>query len=274
MSALADAPPVAAPALALERVSRGFLDGADRRPVLEGFSLGVAPGEFCAVVGPSGSGKSTILNLLAGLLAPDAGRVAVLGREGAAVLGAAAYMPQRDALLPWRTVEDNVALPLRIAGVGAPEARARARRLLARFGLDAYAAGRPDALSGGMRQRVAFLRTVLPERGALLLDEPFGALDALTRADLQDWLQVAVRTGGQSVLLVTHDVEEALYLADRVVVLSGRPARAVLDLVVGFARPRARAVTLTPAFTGLKGEVFRALGLRLDGGAAAADGRA
>jgi ABC-type nitrate/sulfonate/bicarbonate transport system ATPase subunit len=261
LSVLAEARPD--PALVLDAVAKGFADGADRRPVLDGFSLRVAMGEFCAIVGPSGSGKSTILNLFAGLLGPDAGRVAVLGREGARVLGAAAYMPQRDALLPWRTVEDNVALPLRIAGVPVADARLRARRLLTRFDLGGYAAGRPDALSGGMRQRVAFLRTVLPERGALLLDEPFGALDALTRADLQDWLQRAVLMGGQSVLLVTHDVEEALYLADRVVVLRGRPAEAALDLPVPFPRPRGREVTLTSTFAQLKGEVFRALGLHV-----------
>lgn len=250
----------AAPALLLEAVRRTFAAG-DPRPVLDAFSLTVGEGEFCAVVGPSGSGKSTILNLLAGLLDAEDGRVAVLGREGRAVLGAAAYMPQRDALLPWRSVEDNVALPLRIAGVAAPAARQRARGLLRRFGLLAYARARPDALSGGMRQRVAFLRTVLPGRGALLLDEPFGALDALTRADLQDWLQDAARDAGQSVLLVTHDVEEALYLADRVVVLAGRPARVNLDLRVPFPRPRRRAVTLTAPFAALKGDVYRALGL-------------
>lgn len=250
-----------APALCLAHVAKRFDAGADARPVLDDFSLEVAAGEFCAVVGPSGSGKSTILNLLAGLVGADRGRVAVLGREGAGVLGAAAYMPQRDALLPWRTVEDNVALPLRVAGVPVGEARERARRLLARFDLEAYARSRPDALSGGMRQRVAFLRTVLWGRGALLLDEPFGALDALTRADLQDWLQGAVLTAGQSVLLVTHDVEEALYLADRVVVLRARPAAVALDLPVGFGRPRRRGVTLTAAFARLKGEVFAALGL-------------
>ncbi len=239
----------------------GFPTGGDRRPVLEAFSLTIAAGEFCAVVGPSGSGKSTILNLLAGLLAPDRGRVAALGREGAAVLGACAYMPQRDALLPWRSVEDNVGLPLRVAGVPTPQARAGASRLLERFGLAGYATSRPDALSGGMRQRVAFLRTVLPERGALLLDEPFGALDALTRADLQDWLMGAALTAGQTVLLVTHDVEEALYLADRVVVLGGRPAGVRLDLPVPFGRPRRREVTLTAGFARLKGEVFGALGV-------------
>jgi ABC-type nitrate/sulfonate/bicarbonate transport system ATPase subunit len=256
-------------ALRMQGVAKAFSGAGDPRPVLDDLTLSVAAGEFCALVGPSGSGKSTILNLFAGLVEPDVGRVEVLGRTGAAVLGAAAYMPQRDALMPWRTVEDNVALPLRIAGVPGPEARTRARALLERFGLGAYARARPDSLSGGMRQRVAFLRTVLPGRGALLLDEPFGALDALTRAELQDWLQAAAVSERQSVLLVTHDVEEALYLADRVVVLRGRPGRLVLDLAVPWPRPRRREVTLSTAFSALKGELYAALGVGASVGAGA-----
>lgn len=261
-------------ALRLDGVVQAYAGAADPRPVLEGLSMSVAQGQFCAVVGPSGSGKSTILNLFAGLIAPERGTVEVLGRRGPEVLAAAAYMPQRDALMPWRTVVDNVALPLRLAGVGAPEARRRAQALLERFGLGAYAQARPDALSGGMRQRVAFLRTVAPGRGALLLDEPFGALDALTRAELQDWLQEAVLSAGATVLLVTHDVDEAVYLADRVLVLRGRPARFALDLAVPFARPRRRDLTLTAAFARLKGEVLAALGMRLhgEGGPGGGDG--
>jgi len=272
-----DATAAPAPAaLALDRVTKRFGGPGDPRPVLDGLSLTVSAGAFCAIVGPSGAGKTTILDLLAGLTRPDGGEVRVLGRNGAGLLGAAGYMPQRDALLPWRRVVDNVALPLRVAGVPAAKARERALTLLRRFDLDAYALARPAALSGGMRQRVAFLRTVLSGRGALLLDEPFGALDALTRADLQDWLQDAAAQAGQTVLLVTHDVDEALYLADRVVVLAGRPGRVVLDLPVPLARPRRREITLSPPFTALKGRVYAALGvgagphrLRLEGPAGA-----
>lgn len=248
--------------------------GGDPRPVLDGMSLAVPKGQFCALVGPSGTGKTTVLNLLAGLERPDRGSVRVFDHTGADLLGAAAYMPQRDALLPWRRIVDNVALPLRLSGVAADRARERALTLLRRVGLEAYAQAWPDALSGGMRQRVAFLRTLATEREALLLDEPFGALDALTRADLQDWLGALVRKDqadetrsgdpgtGYSVLLVTHDVEEALYLADRVVVIGGRPAQVVLDMVLAWAgRTRVRALTLEPAFADAKRAVFEALGM-------------
>lgn len=258
------APPAAtASAIEVSGLGKSYPGRGDPRPVLAGLDLSVRDGEFCAVVGPSGSGKSTLLDLLAGLTGPDTGRVAVLGQEGRGLLGVAAYMPQRDALLPWRTVLDNVALPLRVAGVAPAQARGRAKALLSRFGLEAYAEARPDSLSGGMRQRAAFLRTVLAGRGLMLLDEPFGALDALTRADLQDWLGAAWETSRQTVLLVTHDVDEAIYLSDRVLVLAGRPGRIVLDRPVPIERPRRRAATLTPAFAAIKRDVLASLGVDL-----------
>jgi ABC-type nitrate/sulfonate/bicarbonate transport system ATPase subunit len=191
---------------------------------LRGVTLRVAPGEIVAVVGPSGCGKSTLLELVCGLIEPDAGRVRA---------GAAALMPQRDALLPWLSALDNAALALRVAGVARASARAAAHEHFAAFGLEGFEGARPAALSGGMRQRVAFLRTLLAGRPVLCLDEPFGALDALTRLQMQRWLEGALAREPRTVLLVTHDVEEAVLLADR-------PGRIVSVLDVALPRPRAR----------------------------------
>jgi NitT/TauT family transport system ATP-binding protein len=198
---------------------------------LRGVTLRVAPGEIVAVVGPSGCGKSTLLELVCGLIEPDAGRVRA---------GAAALMPQRDALLPWLSALDNAALALRVAGVARASARAAAHEHFAAFGLEGFERARPAALSGGMRQRVAFLRTLLAGRPVLCLDEPFGALDALTRLQMQRWLEGALAREPRTVLLVTHDVEEAVLLADRVALLSPRPGQIVSVLDVALPRPRAR----------------------------------
>jgi NitT/TauT family transport system ATP-binding protein len=198
---------------------------------LDGVSLAVAQGEILAVVGPSGCGKSTLLDLVCGLEAPDAGTVTA---------APATLMPQRDALLPWLTAEDNAGLALRVAGASRAQARAAARELFEPFGLTGFERTRPAELSGGMRQRVAFLRTLLAGTPVLCLDEPFGALDALTRLQMQEWLAGALEREPRTVLLVTHDVEEAIVLADRVALLSPRPGRVVETLTVGLPRPRRR----------------------------------
>ena len=223
--------------------------GADPVTALDGVSLDAAPGEIVAVVGPSGCGKTTLLELVCGLIEPDGGTV------GAAP---AALMAQRDLLLPWRSAVDNAALALEVAGVPREQARAQARELLHDFGLDGFGPARPHELSGGMRQRVAFARTLLSGRTVLCLDEPFAALDALTRQEMQDWLAGALAVAPRTVVLVTHDVEEAMVLADRVVVLSPRPARVVATLDVDVPRPRrrtdARLVALRErALQGLRG---------------------
>ena len=198
---------------------------------LAGASLDVRAGEVVAVVGPSGCGKSTLLDLVCGLAEPDAGAVTA---------EPAALMPQRDALLPWLSAQDNAGLALRVGGASRAQARAAARPFFAPFGLSGFEEARPEQLSGGMRQRVAFLRTVLAGRPVLCLDEPFGALDALTRVQMQDWLQATLAAGPRTVLLVTHDVEEAIVLADRVVLLSERPGRVLETLEVALPRPRRR----------------------------------
>jgi ABC-type nitrate/sulfonate/bicarbonate transport system ATPase subunit len=224
---------------------------------LQGLDLELRGGEVMAVVGPSGCGKSTLLELVAGLQDPDEGVVEVLGARSTAERRAAcAYMPQRDLLLPWRDGLGNAALALECQGVPRREARRRAEPLFERFGLAEFERARPASLSGGMRQRVAFLRTLLAGRSVLLLDEPFGALDAITRADLQEWLAGALIQEPRTVLLVTHDVEEAVFLADRVVVLSPRPGRVIQELEVDLPRPR----SLTdPALAELKAHALEVL---------------
>src|SRR3954462_4979565 len=198
---------------------------------LDGVDLEIAAGSVGAVVGPSGCGKSTLLSLVCGLEAPDAGTVSA---------PPAALMPQRDGLLPWLSALDNAALARRVAGDSRAAARAAAHAHFQAFGLAGFERARPAALSGGMRQRVAFLRTLLAGRPLLCLDQPFAALDALTRAQAQTWLADALASESRTVVLVTHDVEEAVLLADRLVPLSPRPGRVVEVLEVGLPRPRAR----------------------------------
>lgn len=194
--------------------------------VLEEVGFEVQAGEVLAIAGPSGCGKSTLLELVAGLLDPASGKVEVTGRsDPKSRLAGCAWMPQRDCLLPWYSALDNASLALRNQGRSRQAARAEAEASFEHFGLTGFTRSRPGELSGGMRQRVAFIRTLLSGKPVMLLDEPLAALDAITRAELQEWLAPVFSETGATVLLVTHDVEEALYLADRVVVLSPRPAR-------------------------------------------------
>jgi ABC-type nitrate/sulfonate/bicarbonate transport system ATPase subunit len=205
---------------------------------LDHIDLDVEPGEFVAIVGPSGCGKSTLLSAIAGLIEPDSGDVLLDGASARQRLGRVALMPQRDALLPWRSVLDNAVLSVEISGGSRSEARERARSLLPRFGLEGFGDHYPAALSGGMRQRAAFLRTVLTDKDVLLLDEPFGALDALTRRSMQEWLLDLWDELGRTILMVTHDVEEALLLSDHVAVMTARPGRIKLFERVQLPRPR------------------------------------
>ncbi|MFF8816900.1 ABC transporter ATP-binding protein [Leucobacter sp. NPDC015123] len=200
---------------------------AARVPVLADVSFDADPGTLTAILGPSGCGKSTLLRLLAGLETPTAGRMRLGGVELAGAPGGVAYHPQRDALLPWLRVLDNATLGAETCGVDRAEARRAARSLLHRFGLAGLERAWPDELSGGMRQRVALMRTFLMPQPILALDEPLGALDALTRRQLQHWLIDIVASDARPILLVTHDIDEALLLADRILVLSTRPGRIV-----------------------------------------------
>jgi NitT/TauT family transport system ATP-binding protein len=223
--------------------------------------LRVAAREVLGVVGPSGCGKSTLLELVAGLREPSRGSIDAAGfTDPRGRLAASAYMPQRDLLLPWLTAIDNASLALRNRGAGRADARRAAGPLFERFGLAGFERTRPAELSGGMRQRVAFLRTLLAGKPVLLLDEPFGALDALTRAEMQEWLAAALTAEPRTAILVTHDVEEALYLCDRVAVLSARPARLVTELEVPAPRHPNRTGRVTaPDFTALRERAMQAL---------------
>jgi ABC-type nitrate/sulfonate/bicarbonate transport system ATPase subunit len=228
--------------------------------VLHEVALTVEPGTVVGLVGPSGCGKSTLLELIAGLGEPTAGRVAVGGATAAAGrLEHCALMPQSDLLMPWRDALGNAAVALENAGTGRSRARTDALPLFERLGLEGFERSRTWELSGGMRQRVAFARTLLAGKQVLLLDEPFGALDAITRAELQEWLRTALRDQPRTTILVTHDVEEALLVCDRVVVMSPRPGRIVLDLQAGFGGGERSAVIASPAFLAERGRALEAL---------------
>ena len=257
------ASPADAVRLAGVGVTRPGARGRGPTTVFVGLDLTIAAGSFVAVVGPSGCGKSTLLRLLAGLLPPDAGSVQVLGEGVARRRGTTSWLPQRDALLPWRRVLGNAVLGAELAGVPRAEAEPQARELLARFGLEGLEREWPSRLSGGMRQRLAVLRTFLAGAPVLLLDEPFGALDALTRRTMQRWLEGVwlAEMPRRTVVLVTHDVDEAVLLADRVLVLDGAPSGITLDLAVDVARPRAADVPADPALLAARSALLAALGV-------------
>ncbi len=226
-------------------------------------TLSIDRHERVGIVGPSGCGKSTLLSAIAGLIEPDTGTIAI----GDAVtpkerLRRCALMPQRDLLLPWRTALDNAAIALENRGVGKREARERARPLFERFGLAQFEERTPAELSGGMRQRVAFLRTLMAEKDILLLDEPFAALDSITRSSMQEWLLSALRQEPRTVVLVTHDVDEALLLTQRVMVMSARPGRVVRTIETDLPRDRPRREIVTSGeFAALKESALEALEL-------------
>ncbi len=227
--------------------------------VLDGVDLEAAPGAFVSLVGPSGCGKSTLLQVLAGLLVPDAGESLVEGRSTVGEPGLAAYMPQKDLLLPWRKAIGNAVLGAEIAGTEKGEARAQALSLFERFGLEGFEESWPSQLSGGMRQRLALLRTFLVPRHVLLLDEPFGALDAITRREMHQWLQEVWASDARTVLFVTHDVEEALILSDEVYVMTPRPAQIAARLSIDYPRPRRSEIVTEPQFVADKARLLAAL---------------
>ena len=245
--------------ISLGGVGKEFSSRKRRLPVLEDVDFHVTDGQFVAIIGPSGCGKTTLLNIIAGLDQPTAGSVELDGQPAPNRLGMVAYMQQKDLLMPWRTVLDNSILALEVRGVPRKEARQRAESLLEPFGLDGFAKHYPTALSGGMRQRAAFMRTFLADRDVVLLDEPFGALDALTRSQMQEWLMGVWAEMGKTIVLITHDVEEAILLSDVIYVLSGRPGRVRRVVEVDLPRPRTYHATTEPGFNRLKAELLDSL---------------
>jgi ABC-type nitrate/sulfonate/bicarbonate transport system ATPase subunit len=235
------------------------LGGGDVREVVDGVSFSVKPGEFVSVIGPSGCGKSTMFNIIAGLELPTAGEVKV---DGAVVNGQRehfAYMPQKDLLFPWRTIAENGALGLEVQGMPKKKAVERAKTFFPTFGLAGYENAHPYELSGGMRQRAALLRTVVQGREILLLDEPFGALDSLTRIEMQNWLQGVWSEYAWTAVLITHDIREAVYLSDRVIVLTARPAAVRLELEIELPRPRELSVVTSPEFAAYEEQLIEVL---------------
>jgi ABC-type nitrate/sulfonate/bicarbonate transport system ATPase subunit len=246
-------------AVQVDAVYKSFNVDGRREPVLAGVNLAAGLGEFVSIIGPSGCGKSTLLNIIAGLDQPDAGTVEVEGQPSTQRLGRIGYMQQKDLLLPWRTVLDNAALGLELQGVPRRQARRRALQLTGLFGLKGYEKQYPFALSGGMRQRAAFLRTMLLDQGVVLLDEPFGALDALTRVQMQEWLMELWGSLGRTIILITHDVDEAILLSDRIYVLTARPGRTKAVMEVDLPRPRNYRATTEPFFNRLKSDLLASL---------------
>lgn len=239
----------------LENITKSF----GSLKVLNGLDTCIEAGTFTAILGPSGCGKSTLLHILSGLLPPDTGRVRVNGGDITGVPGQVGFMQQKDLLLPWKRVIENVAVPLVLRGTPRREAEEAVRPYLETFGLAGFEHAWPAELSGGMRQRAALLRTYMFRRDVLLLDEPFGALDAITRKKMQFWLRRLIRSFDSTVVFVTHDVDEALLLSSRIIVLSDRPAEIRLDMPVSIPSRRDEETLMSPAFLKHKRDILKAL---------------
>lgn len=254
------------PKLRVENLAKQFSSAGDGDAVLalSDVTLSVGEGEFVSIVGPSGCGKSTLFSIIAGLTAQTSGTVELTGGEGKPLLGAVGFMPQRDLLMPWKSVLDNTALGLRLAGASRSAARHTAQQYFEEFGLDGFENRWPGQLSGGMRQRAALLRTFLGGQKILLLDEPFGALDALTRRAMQSWLLDVWERHRSTILFITHDVDEAILLSDRVYVMTGRPGGIALETSIDLPRPRNVDVQSDAEFAEYRKQLLAPLDLRVD----------
>jgi len=247
------------PKVDLQHIAKTYVQDSETLPVLDDITLAVQPGEFVSLIGPSGCGKSTLFQIITGLVRQDAGSIRIDGREPGRGVRKMGYMPQKDLLLPWKRLLDNAVIPLEIGGVPRREAEARVRELLPVFGLDGFERAYPSELSGGMRQRAALLRTMLIDSDILLLDEPFGSLDAMNREKMQEWLLSVWEKFRRSVLFITHSIDEAIFLSDRVYVLSDRPARVIAEVAIDLARPRDSHIVTAPEFTRYKEILLRKL---------------
>ncbi len=243
----------------VEGVSKTFTSGGKVFPALDDVNLTVEDGKFVSIIGPSGCGKSTMFNIIAGLTPPTGGDVFADGESIAGRAGYVGYMLQKDMLLPWRNILDNIILGLEVRGVPRKKAVGRALPLIEKYGLKGFEKHYPDELSGGMRQRAALLRTLLYDRDIMLLDEPFGALDAQTRLLMQNWLLEIWRDFGKTILFVTHDIDEAIYLADEIYVFTKRPGKIKAKIEVPIKRPRSAGDMTTPEFAGLKSTLLKLL---------------
>ncbi|GLV64823.1 ABC transporter ATP-binding protein [Bacillus mycoides] len=227
----------------------------DEKPIIDELNASIQEKEFVSIIGPSGCGKSTLFRLITGLEEASAGQIELTETKSHPV----GYMPQKDMLLPWRTIIENAALPLECQGVQKKEAQVKAKELLHKFGLQGYEAKYPKDLSGGMRQRVSFIRTLLTGGEILLLDEPFSALDALTKASLQEWLFEQWKEWEKTILFITHDVEEALFLSNRIFVVENQPIATLTERIVPLDRNRTRKDLYRPEVLALKDEILSML---------------
>lgn len=226
---------------------------------LEDISLQLEENQFVSILGPSGSGKSTLFNIISGLQRPDTGEILIEGESFLGKTGRISYMQQKDLLLPWQTIIDNVSLPLVLRGESKQGARNRAQEYIQLFGLGGFENNYPHQLSGGMKQRAALLRTYLFSKDIILLDEPFGGLDAITKRKMHAWLLEIFARLKSSILFITHDIDEAIFLSDRIYIFSERPAKVKAIYDVNLARPRDNKVLTSSSFTELKEEILKIL---------------
>jgi putative hydroxymethylpyrimidine transport system ATP-binding protein len=238
--------------LSIKDLSYSFQSEENSNPIFDQISLDVKPGEFVSVIGASGSGKSTLFKLISGLLEPDQGDIMVNDQKTGKRLGSIGYMPQKDLLLPWRTVLENVLLPLEVTKEPKQARIPEIREWLSRFGLAEYEKAYPNELSGGMKQRVAFLRTLMTGKDLLLLDEPFGALDSLTKRNMHSWLLGLWGELQKTVLFITHDLEEAVLLSDRIYLLQDT---GIKEMKVNLARPRSSQLIYQSEFITMRKEL-------------------
>jgi len=247
------------PILEIRNLSKTFANGSDGIPALRCVDFSVNPQEIVSILGPSGCGKTTLLECITGLCLPNEGSVYIKGEQATGRTGMSGYMTQSDVMLPWYSVLDNVSLPLVLNSTPQARAREEALNVLRHFGLEVFSSAHPASLSGGMRQRAALARTYLTKQELLVLDEPFGRLDALTRSEMQTWFLRIWEQEKKTVLMVTHDIDEALLLSDRVLVFTPRPGAIVEEIMVTLPRPRPLITTTLPAFGSLKEKALKAL---------------
>jgi len=245
--------------LEVANLTKSFYKNGSETTAVKDTSFRVKEGEFISIIGPSGCGKSTLFNIIAGLMLPSAGEVKADGNNIIDKPGHVGYMLQKDMLLPWRTILDNIILGMEVRGIPRKQAVAKAMPLIEKYGLEGFDKHYPHELSGGMRQRAALLRTLLYDRDILLLDEPFGALDAQTRLSMQTWLLQIWQDFRKTILFVTHDIDEAIYLSDNIFVFSGRPGYIKTNIKVDLPRPRIPEMMTTDRFSGLKSKLMELL---------------